>query len=258
MSPTDTGPSTNVVQPDVTMPLSASTDVHRARSVRRATARREVSCARQRHAPRRISWHPTQVVQFRCGPKPLVAGLAFKHHGRVCGAIHQAGPNRAPLVKFVRRRREQANQRVRRRTTLGLKHQGCLVKIGIVQQMRGVKQRRAVKEPGVIEEVVVGQVIPFSAGKTQVPGRAIFEALQAMDHQHLSVRRVLLAGKLKPTPTGVVVGRGRVVLGFPCVRLHPRGVARVRLRGKRCQQQRGKNKDGGFGQCHGANLRCPK
>ena len=83
-------------------------------------ARREVSCTRQRHAPRRISWHPTQVVQFRCRPKPLVAGLAFKHHGRVRGALHKAGPKRASLVKFVRRRRKQANQRVRRCPTLGL------------------------------------------------------------------------------------------------------------------------------------------
>ena len=87
--------------------------------------------------------------------------------------------------------------------THGLQHRvmgnaafGCQDQIGrfkvhIVDEIQRVKQCRAVQFSSVVKQVVVGQVIPFSARVSKVACGPIFEALQPMVHQNLSVGGVL-------------------------------------------------------------------
>ena len=120
---------------------------------------------------------------------------------------------------------QHAPHRVHGGTSFGLQNQRGLFKARVVEEVLRMRQCGAVVQPRVVEEVIVRQVVPLPAWKSQVACGAVFEALQAVVHQNLAVRGVFLAWKFKPTTAGAVVGGGGVVLGFPRVGLHPRGVA---------------------------------
>ena len=81
--------------------------------------------------------------------------------------------------------------RVMGNAALGSQDQIGRFKIHIVDEIQRVKQCCAVQFSSVVKQVVVGQVIPFSAREAQVACGPIFEALEPVVHQNLAVGGVL-------------------------------------------------------------------
>ena len=154
----------------------------------------------------------------------------------------------------MRRGGQHAPHRVHGGTSFGLQNQRGLFKARVVEEVLRVRQGCAVVQPRVVEEVVVREVVPLPAWKSQVACGAVFEALQAMVHQNLAVRGVFLAWKFKPTTAGAVVGGGGVVLGFPRVGLHPCGVAWIRLGSCRPSQEKGQDQRESYALHDGGDL----